>query len=205
MKSLIAAIKASLVTRAPAKGPVKKGKRKGRREDLDAEVASVVKEVAAAEQRPASWGPLEPFHQVLEPLLTIFRPFISSQVIITALLVMLLYTWTAHPRGGAGVGLPGYSTPQRLAAYEEMWRREESDLWEWLEDRVGLDHLYAPSLEKDQQDRQKALDARSMSKKLENERMSQRKMDDAIRVTEERLTALKDAVARKKSKERPKK
>jgi len=203
VKSLIAAVKAALVIKVPAKGPLKKGKRKGRREGLDAEVAEVVKEAVAAEQKPANWGPLEPLHRILEPLLAIFRPFINSQVIITVLFVLLLYTWIAPSRGGTGVGLPGYSTPQRLAAYEEMWRREESDLWDWLEDRVGLDHLYAPSLDKEQQDRQRVLNARGMGKKLENERMSQRQMDDAIKVTEERLTALKDAVARKK--QRPKK
>ena len=42
-----------------------------------------------------------------------------------------------------------------------------------------------------------------MGKQLDGERMNERQMDDAIRVTEERLLALKDAVARKKGAKSP--
>jgi len=126
---------------------------------------------------------LEPLHGILGPILTLLGPFITSQVIIAVLFVLLLYTWVAPPRMGSHVGLSGSSTPARLLAYEEIWRREESDLWDWLEDRVGLDHLYAPSLSQEQRDRQRTLNARGMKKSLEGERMSERQMDDAIRVT----------------------
>lgn len=118
------------------------------------------------------------------------------------LFVLLAYNWFAAPRPGSGVGLRDYISPGRLAAYEEIWRREESELWDWLEDRVGLNHLHAPSLGREDQDRQRALNARSMGKKLDHERMSERQMDDAIKVTEERLAALKDAVGGKKAKKR---
>jgi hypothetical protein len=150
--------------------------------------------VAAAESRAANWGLLEPLRLILDPLFSIIRPFITSQVVIAVLFALLMYTWIALPQRGGGVGLAGYGSPQRLASYEDLWRREESDLWDWLEDRVGLDHLSAPALT----DRQKVLSGKGMSKKLDDERMSQRQMDDAIEVTEQRLSALKDAVARKK-------
>ena len=99
---------------------------------------------------------------------------------------------------GMGVAFSGYTSPERIAAYEEIWRREESNLWDWLEDRVGLDGIFVPSGDGQQKDRQKVLAARSMGKKVSEDRMSERQMDDAIRVTEERLSVLKDAVARKK-------
>lgn len=157
--------------------------------------------VVVHEQRPSDWGMLEPLHQVLTILLSLIRPFITSQVVIAVLVALLVYTWMASPRAGTQVGLPGYSTSQRLAPYEELWRREESELWDWLEDRVGLDHLYAPNYEKDEHGRQRVINTRSIGKKLESERMGERQMDDAIKVTEERLSALKEAVARKKGKE----
>lgn len=88
-----------------------------------------------------------------------------------------------------------------MAAYEELWRREESELWDWLEDRVGLEGMYAPRME----GRQKVLAAREMGKRLESEGMKEREVDDAIRVTEERLGALKGAVEREKDRKGEKK
>lgn len=95
----------------------------------------------------------------------------------------------------------GYSTPERIAAYEEIWRREESALWDWLEDRVGLEGVYTPQVANaaGQQERQKILQAKSMEKKLQGSGMSERQMDDAIRTTEVKLAALKEAVKRKKA------
>ncbi|KAK5128029.1 hypothetical protein LTR85_005146 [Meristemomyces frigidus] len=199
VKAIIIALKAAVTTKPPVKGVARKGKRKGKKEVFDVEVANAERTTSVApDQKPMTWGPLEPLHQILDIVGSMVRPFITSQVIIAVLFTLLLYNWVTGLRAGTGVGLSGFSSPQRLAAYEEMWRRDESELWDWLEDRVGLDHLYAPSLNKDQQDRQTTLNARTMAKKLDAERMSDRQMDDAIRVTEERLGALKDAVSRKK-------
>ena len=80
---------------------------------------------------------------------------------------------------------PGLVTPERLAAYDQLWCREESQLWEWLEDRLQLDES---NLRSRLQNRD-----RSMS-----ETMNDRQVDDAIRVTEERLQALKGMVDRRK-------
>ncbi|EMC99054.1 hypothetical protein BAUCODRAFT_52457, partial [Baudoinia panamericana UAMH 10762] len=196
-KSLVAALKAALSLKSVAKVVAKKGKRKGRKETSDGDAANTPRESAVtADQKAADWGMLEPLHKLLGPFIAIVRPFVTSQVIIAVLFVLLVYTWILppYPRGGTGVGFPGSGSPARIAAYEEIWRREESELWDWLEDRAGLDHLYAPSAE--QRDRQRTSNARKMVRKLEDERMTERQMDDAVKVTEERLEALKKAIAR---------
>lgn len=206
VKSLVAALKAAVTSKPPVKGAPRKGKRKGKKEVFDAEEANAQREaVVAVEQQASNWGPLEPVHALLKPIIAILRPFINSQVIIAVLFALLLFTWINPPRrGGMGVGFPGYTSPERLAAYEEIWRREESHLWDWLEDRVGLENIYAPGSERNNKvDRQRVLASRKMGKQLDDERMNERQMDDAIRVTEERLLALKDAVARKKDKRSP--
>ena len=177
---------------------MRKGKRRGKKEGFDAEAANAERKAAVAvEQKPVTWGVLEPVHQILELIGGLFRPFITSQVIIAGLCILLAYAWFFSPgRGGNHVGFSG---SQRLVAYEEMWRREESELWDWLEDRVGLDHLYTPS-DKDRMEKQRSASVKGAVNKLDDERMRQRQMDDAVRVTEERLATLKEAVARKKGK-----
>lgn len=207
VKSLVAALNAAVASKpSPSKAPAgRKGKRKGKKEPMDVDAPSVQREIAVvAEKQKSNWGPLEPVHALLDPILALFRPFITSQVVIAVLFVLLTYNWFASPRSGRGsseLGYPrGVSDPVRLAAYEEIWRREESRLWDWLEDRVGLEGGYAPAFDGGGgRDKQKVLAARNMGKKLEDERMTERQMDDAIRVTSERLETLKDAVAKKKS------
>lgn len=83
---------------------------------------------------------------------------------------------------------PGLGTPERMAAYEEMWRSEESELWKWLEDRVGMDHLRNVAMGEE----------RAVRDKLKDERMAAREVDHAIRVTEERLRVLKGVVEKEK-------
>ncbi|KAI7287285.1 hypothetical protein KC345_g626 [Hortaea werneckii] len=198
VNSLIASLKAAVSSKPNAKGVPKKGKRKAKKGNASDD-AVTTKESPIAEKKRADWGMLEPLHQILEPLHALLRPFIYSQVVIAVLFALLIYTWIIPPRAGTGVGMPGYSTPQRLAAYEELWRREESELWDWLEDRVGLDHMYAPD-NAVKQDRQKVLNARGMGRRLEDESMNEHQMDEAVRITEERLSALKEAMARKRAK-----
>lgn len=82
------------------------------------------------------------------------------------------------------------STPERVAAYEEMWRREESELWEWLEDRVGSGRLRDIG--------KMPIEAKSTEERLRSEKMEQREIDNAIKVTEERLRVLKESVRKKK-------
>lgn len=164
---------------------------------FDAEEAVVQREAQIEQDKLAKqWGVLEPVRQIVEPIIDIVRPFITSQVIIAVLLVLLAYNWFRSPGDPAtGVGFPGYTSPQRLAAYEEIWRREESSLWEWLEDRAGLTDgvpLGAGVRHREQQ--------KVMGRKLnEDERMTERQIDEQIRTTEEKLANLKQAVERKRS------
>lgn len=164
------------------------------------EGATAQRESISEEPKPADWGVFEILRPILGPFVSLLSPFITSQTIIAVLFVLLLYNWINPPTPRSGLMYPGGAVPSdRLAAYEELWRREESNLWDWLEDRVGLDGIYAPGSE--QGERQKILAAKGMGKKLEGERMSERQMDDAIRTTESRLAALKEAVGRKKKKD----
>ena len=126
------------------------------------------------------------------------RPFFTSQVIIAVLFTLLLYSWFTPSRPSAGSGLGSAGPPERAIAYEELWRREESELWNWLEDRVGMRDVHAPAEMEDLRERQKVLREREMGKRLEGEGMRAREVDDAIRVTEERLAAVKGAAERQK-------
>ena len=108
--------------------------------------------------------------------------------------------------------LMGYANyPQRVAAYEEMWKREESDLWDWIEDRAGLDRLHGGggvgrggSEEKDGMDVRKPAHGRkkgeagfrTADEKLREDKMNEREIQEAIRVTEEKLKVLKAVVDR---------
>lgn len=190
-----------MTTKPPVKGAARKGKRRGKQEIFDAEAANAQREASVAgDQQASSWGVLEPLHDLLKPVISMLSPFLTSQVVIAGLTVLLLYTWLNPPglRGSMSISLPGRTSPERLAAYEEIWRREESNLWDWLETRVGLENIYVPSGDAGQKDRQKLLVSRNMGKKIGDERMSERQINDAIRITEERLSALKGAVERQR-------
>ncbi|KAH9827673.1 glucosyltransferase, myotubularin and putative membrane-associated protein domain protein [Teratosphaeria destructans] len=201
VKALVAALKAAVSAKAPIKSANgKKLKRKGTKSsDID---VAVVPAAVVGEAKASDWGLLEPLHQILEPLISIVRPFVTSETIIAVLFCLLMYTWMTQSRSsGTSMRHPDYASPDRLAAYEEIWRREEGELWSWLEDRTGANHLYtAPeSSGHGGEARQKVLREREMGRQLQqDERMSERQMDDAIRVTEEKLEALKRAVAKRK-------
>lgn len=120
--------------------------------------------------------------------------------LLYGLLVGLLVTaWfgfgrnnNSHAAGPYGSGLGLYGYPDRLAAYEEMWRREESELWEWLEERVGMERLStgAPL----HPPRNKVVEPRTMEERLREDRMDEREVKEAIRITEEKLNVLKSVV-----------
>jgi hypothetical protein len=86
---------------------------------------------------------------------------------------------------------PAVFSADRLAAYEEMWRREESELWAWLEERTGLERLNTDG----GRPRQKVMNPHTMEEKIREERMNYREIEEAIRVTEEKLRVLQDVVA----------
>lgn len=91
-----------------------------------------------------------------------------------------------------------------MAAYEEIWRTEEGELWKWLEDRMGMvEASYPPassgykSPAQIRAQRNRHLHSQGFKAKIAEEAMSEREVEHAIRVTEEKLEALKAAVQKK--------
>ena len=171
---------------------------------------SEIKPTTASTQKSEDWGIFEPLHGVFGPVVDIFSPLISANMVIGVLLfVLLLSWWRGSSTSGAGrVGFVGITSPERIAAYEELWRREESGLWDWLEERIGMDgisypvrsdHESADTMENARAQRQKALKGGSTRAKLVEEAMSEREIDAAIRVTSERLGALQDIVQKQRA------
>ena len=176
----------------------KKGK-KGKKEKLE-EKEEQAKEI--------NWGMLEPLRGLLGPVVDVARPVLNMQAAVGLLFFLVLILWFSKPKGS---GVMSYGAGQRMAAYEEIWRTEESDLWDWLEQRTGVDAItlqnarQAPD-EKEtrkqqkakQKERQKVLRGKDVSARLREEKMSEREMDEALRVTRERLEALEGMVQKRK-------
>ncbi|KAK4221475.1 hypothetical protein QBC38DRAFT_126105 [Podospora fimiseda] len=147
----------------------------------------------AAVSTKQSWGIFEPARPILGPVVATVSPIITGNVVYGLLVGLLVASWFGFgTRQGVvpyGMELGYMNYPQRMAAYEEMWRREESDLWDWIEQRAGLDRLNAdPPL------RKRTVNPRTLEEKLREERMDERELREAIRVTEEHLQVLKSVI-----------
>ncbi|THC93133.1 hypothetical protein EYZ11_007376 [Aspergillus tanneri] len=207
---LINALKAAVARRTTAR-PGGKGKGRRTKTDMAAEeaAAAAVRAANDAKAREAqSWGFLEPLHQLFGPISDILKPLWSGNIaflIIATLLLMLFFRSPSRPPVMShDIGCPGYTLPQRLAAYEEMWRREESELWSWLEDRVGMDGMSFPTVNKPVESQMREQSRwlpgdRQFIDKLSENKMSDREMDYAIRTTRERLDTLERILTRRKS------
>lgn len=162
------------------------------------------------------WGLLEPVRDILEPAIDIVKPLISAKLVIGFLVLLQLFTWL---RGGPSrhaprVGFPQLLPPERIATYEEIWRREESHVWDWLEERIGMEEsIYPGSASADNDDEsdgaavRKARRRRERSwrdREMQNKRweegtmMNEHEFAEAIRATEKRLEGLKAAMQKKK-------
>ncbi|CAK7272806.1 hypothetical protein SEPCBS57363_005332 [Sporothrix epigloea] len=204
---------------AASGGKGAKGGKKGRRGKA-ALASGPMNDSERSKPKPSvksDWGLLEPVHGLLGPVVDAVRPLLTSNMIYGLLVGLLLASWFGRgfggnngSSGGGGVGLRrGPSNSERLAAYNEMWRREESALWDWLEERVGLERLMdegvmgrssgggsggrggGDSPLHDQLPRKRALEPRVMEQKLREDRMNNREIREAIKVTEEKLQVLK--------------
>ncbi|KAI5208582.1 hypothetical protein E4T39_01286 [Aureobasidium subglaciale] len=200
VKDLVAALTAGVAAKATVRG-APRGKGKGRRR-TDTGVPAESERVAVPSKtvpEEANWGLFEPVRGIMEPLFSILQPLFSAQIVISILVLLLAWTWLFPSRArstGAGFAI---DSPGRLAAYEELWRREESELWDWLEDRVGLSNgIPVGGAAQEKTDRQKVLGVNQMARRLRNHNLEEKQVDDAIRVTEERLATLKNAVKKNK-------
>ncbi|KAI2466160.1 hypothetical protein F4781DRAFT_445456 [Annulohypoxylon bovei var. microspora] len=182
---------------APVKG--KKKRTKGKLHQASKESLNGPSDLVTSKSE--DWGLLEPLHGILGPIVDIIRPVLTGNVVYGLLVGLLVATWfgfgfNGQPRVtpyGRELGFIGY--PERAVAYEEIWRREESDLWDWLEERVGLHRMNEEVMPV----RKRVMEPRSVEEKLREERMNEREVEEAIRVTEEKLQVLKSVMDRKKS------
>jgi hypothetical protein len=143
------------------------------------------------------WGFLEPLRGPLGPVLNIVKPLLSGNMGYGLLVGLLVAAWFGFGYRGGGAAskdMNYFGTPERIAAYEEIWRREESELWDWLEERVGMERIY----EDPGQASARTDDAKSIEEKLREEKTTEREMETAIRVTEEKLNALKGVLEKQK-------
>ncbi|KAI9842314.1 MAG: hypothetical protein M1837_007306 [Sclerophora amabilis] len=240
---LAAAIKATLTAKSISMaGGTKKNARRRRKDVADPAANALARSKARvgapgtsrSPQQQQSWGLLEPLRDPLSPFVDLFKPLMTSQVglVIMAFLVAVLWMRQSYGPGSARVpgdlSLSGLTTPERIAAYEEIWRREESQLWDWLEERIELDGLAlggeagrsgrgsSSRTAQRQSSRQvggekgagvNAGQSGSQSPaaaaaKLAQQKMSEREMNEAIRVTQSRLDMLKEMVERGKENEK---
>ncbi|KAH7065759.1 hypothetical protein BKA63DRAFT_164346 [Paraphoma chrysanthemicola] len=198
--SLTAALRTAVNARAaPARvpGKVGRGKKRSKANILDEAPAPVTAQTPATQTKQADWGLFEPLHGLLGPVADIIGPIFTPQIIITVLGALLLYSWFFRGASSA-LGPNQWSIAQRQVAYDEIWRHEESELWKWLEDRVALDRAHSSvtggSLLHDD----------SKQARLPPANMKEREMDEAIKITEERLRVLKQKVEKEKRKSRTK-
>lgn len=113
--------------------------------------------------------------------------------LLVGLLVAMWFGFGSPPKNNALFGADvGFYSHNRQAAYEEMWRRQDSELWEWLEERVGMERLSSdqPSA------RKRGMEHRTVEDKLREERMDEREIQEAIRVTEEKLRVLREVIGK---------
>jgi hypothetical protein len=158
----------------------------------------------AAASGQSSWGLFEPLHEVLGPLVDIIGTIISPTTFFGFLgAVVLFLVWRRGASSGTrayNLGVPGITTHQRMAAYEEMWRGEESELWRWVEERVAMDSMGAMGKQPDKTARTFTAKGAKAIRDLDG--LGEREMLEAIRVTRERLEVLEEAVHSKQRKQR---
>ncbi|RYO92889.1 hypothetical protein DL766_009133 [Monosporascus sp. MC13-8B] len=203
-KELFASLKTAVSSRSRAsavngaKG--KKKKAKGKLQEQSKE--SPDDAGGSSLSQTQDWGLFEPLHGILGAVVSIIKPILGGNLLYGLLVGLLLASWFGSRLNGGQVG-QGYSRdmvfrgyPERAVAYDEMWRREETDLWDWLEERVGLHRMGEDSAPAPV--RRRFAEPRAVEEKVRDERMSEREIEEAIRVTEEKLQVLKSVIDRKK-------
>ena len=183
-------------------------------------------EKKAKEEKPeekkkqgANWGVFEPLQGVLSPVTEILRPILRMEVVVAVLCIMVMVMWLRGPSSSAQVG-PYKSHSERLAGYDALWAKEENEFWDWLESRASVDtvvlrersaasqgrkkneagDLAKQRLKQQQQQkkkRSKSPESHDMETKLKAEKINQREMEDAVKITKERLEVLESVIERK--------
>ncbi|KAK5199263.1 hypothetical protein LTR92_001737 [Exophiala xenobiotica] len=192
---------------------VSKGKKKRK-----GEKKSKYETVSEEKKVEVNWGVMELLRAPLQPVVSILDPVLKMEVLVGILTVMVLLLWIRAPSRGVQVGsypYVGSTQSERLAGYEGLWTKEENELWDWLEARAHVDTvLLRQKVDKTANKegtakgvgKEKKIKKRTRSRavssdveaKLKEEKISQREMEDAIRITRERLEVLEGVVEKKK-------
>ncbi|RMZ75307.1 hypothetical protein DV738_g5542, partial [Chaetothyriales sp. CBS 135597] len=171
--------------------------------------------VKALKAKLENWALLEPFKTYLGPIFRLVRSVIKLEYVVAILFIMVLMLWFSKSSSVRGLApYAGLDSAHRLAAYDEMWRKQETELWDWLEQRAGLDtallqkrstsqggkaNTDAARQQKAKQiQRQAVLKGKDMDARLREEKMTQHEMEQALKVTKQRLDVLEDAIRRRK-------
>ena len=191
----MAALKVAIASRRGAitANAGKKGK-KARRAQSSKSESQAAEGALDAKAKAENWGVFEPLRPILGPVVGIVNSLATGNMMYGLLVGLLVASWFRF--GGSGIGKggdPGWiSSADRIAAYEEIWRREETELWDWLEHRADMDTLRDAA--------RMQSEARVIADRLKEEKMQSREVDDAIRVTEEKLRLFKAVVQKDKAK-----
>lgn len=176
-----------------------KPRRKGRKSKAahQSQSASDAESTKKAAARP-DWGLLEPVRPLLSPFVNTLTPILTGNVVYGLLVGLLVATWfgfgTNSRSGKHGQELGYLNYPERMAAYEEMWKREESELWNWLEERVGLERLNGDAPRVQSKRKVVSVSPRAIQDRIRKGGMDERELREAIRVTEEKLEVLRGVV-----------
>lgn len=180
-----------------------KGKKKGKKGKVN-QTQDAGEKAATNAAAKHDWGPLESIRPVIEPITDILRPLLTGNVMYGLLVGLFVSMWF-------GFGFPvckhaapyghqiGISGPERIAAFDELWRQEDGHLWEWLDDRVGLERLNSDAFNA----HQRVASPRTTEEKLRQERMDASEVDEAVRVTEEKLRIIQEAMSRRAARRVP--
>lgn len=164
----------------------------------------------AEKKKEDNWGPLDFLRPTLDPIVSPVKPFVRTNVVVTILTIMVLWMWFRGAGSSSAVSRGGMAN--RKMAYDDLWQKEEHDLWDWLQDRAGIDGSVLrdamresagsekESKQKSKQ-RQKLLKSKDVQTRLREEKKSREEMEEALKITQERLEFLQRSIERQKNDE----
>ena len=198
---MFAALKAAVLTRSRSgTGPsgAQKGKKKLKKSKNPQAMPEGTMQISPKAVEKQSWGLLEPVRPVFEPITDVLRPLLTGNVMYGLLVGLLVASWFGFglsPRKNVAQYGPQSAMygPDRFAAYEEMWHREDSELWDWLEERIGLYQLSTGSADT----QKRPLETPSREEDSRGGQVEAKEVKEAIRVTEEKLRHFKEAMAKR--------
>ncbi|KAI5305999.1 hypothetical protein KEM56_002602 [Ascosphaera pollenicola] len=182
---------------------------KSKRKREPAKEAETVAEKSApgADTTASSWGAFEPLHAPLSAVGGALKPLFTGNMAVIVILLLVILSWfrassvptkNAHP-----VHL---SLHERLALYEDLWLRQESELWDWLEERIHLkDQSYLPTNGEPRQQnyrarKQLANAEKTLGAHMDEGKMTHQEMEEALKLTQARLEVLQSAIQKRSSK-----